>query len=82
VSIIPENPDTLLTRELVAAALTAAGYRVRKSTLASKATRGSGPRYRLFGRQPLYRWRDALDWAQNRCTEPRHVSERDGATAA
>jgi hypothetical protein len=80
-TLIPENSDLLLTRSLVAAALTEAGYRITKSTLASKATRGGGPRYRLFGRQPLYRWGDALDWAQNRCIEPRHKSEQQSANA-
>jgi hypothetical protein len=70
--MVPENPDTLLTRALASAALTAAGYRVSKATLASMATRGGGPRYRLFGRQPLYRWGDLIDWVQSRCTEPRH----------
>jgi hypothetical protein len=29
-----------------------------------RATRGGGPRYRLFGRKPLYRWGDALEWAR------------------
>jgi hypothetical protein len=72
---IPEDPDVLLSRALAAAALTETGYPVSKATLASKATRGGGPPYRLFGRRPLYRWNDVLAWAQGRCTEPRHSSE-------
>jgi hypothetical protein len=51
-------------------ALTAAGYPVRAKTLATKATRGGGPRYRLFGSRPLYGWGDALDWARARLSEP------------
>jgi len=79
---IPENPDALLSRALTAAALTEAGYPVSKATLASKATRGGGPPYRLFGRRPLYRWNDVLAWARSRCTEPRRTSEHHSAITA
>lgn len=68
------NLDTLLTRDQVANALTASGYPVKAKTLATKATRGGGPIYKLFGSRPLYRWGDALSWAQSRCTEPRRSS--------
>jgi hypothetical protein len=68
------NLDALLTRDQVAAALIEAGFPVKPKTLATKATRGGGPPYILFGRKPLYRWRDALAWAQSRCTEPRRSS--------
>jgi hypothetical protein len=82
-TMIPENLDTLLSRALTAAALTEAGYPISKATLASKATRGGGPPYRLFGRRPLYRWCDVLAWARNRCTEPpRRVSEHQRVAAA
>lgn len=75
---IPENPDALLTRRPLAAALTAKGYPVSPATLATKATRGGGPPYRLFGRKPLYRWSDALVWAQSRLSDPvRSTSEGD-----
>ena len=77
-SAIPENPDALLNRADTAAALTDAGYPVAKGTLATKATRGGGPPYRLFGRIPLYRWGDALAWAQSRLSDPvRNTSEGD-----
>jgi hypothetical protein len=80
--VVPTNPDTLLTRAMASAALTTAGYRVSKATLASMATRGGGPRYRLLGRQPLYRWGDLLDWVESRCHEPkRHSTQGDFATA-
>jgi hypothetical protein len=62
----PENPDTLLTRDALAAALTAAGFPVKAATLATKATRGGGPPYQLFGARPLYRWADAIAWAESR----------------
>ena len=72
------NDDTLLTRDMAAAALTEAGYPVKSKTLATKATRGGGPPYRLFGVRPLYRWGDALAWAQGRLSAPRRsTSEKD-----
>jgi hypothetical protein len=68
---IPQDPDTQLTRGKTAAALTAAGFPIKPKTLATKATRGGGPPYRLFGPRAIYRWGDALEWAQARLTEPR-----------
>ena len=65
------DDDTLLTRDATAAALTTAGYPVKAKTLATKATRGGGPPYRLFGVRPLYRWGDALAWARERLSAPR-----------
>ena len=65
------DDDTLLTRDMAATALTEAGYPVKAKTLATKATRGGGPPYRLFGVRPLYRWADTLAWAQERLSTPR-----------
>ena len=65
---VPTDPEALLRRREVAKALTAAGYPVAEATLATKATRGGGPPFRRFGRVPLYRWRDALAWAQEQLT--------------
>jgi hypothetical protein len=62
--------DTLLRRRDAAHALTAAGYPIAPATLATMASRGGGPPYRLFGRVPLYRWADALDWARARLSDP------------
>jgi hypothetical protein len=79
---VPENLDALLTRDQAAAALTAAGFPVRSKTLATKASRGGGPPYRLFGPRVLYRWGDALAWARSRCSEPRcSTSEGDAASS-
>jgi len=76
--LIPDDPTALLTRDRVAAALTAAGFPVKAKTLATKATRGGGPPYRVFGARPLYRWGDALDWANGRLSAPRcTTSEHD-----
>lgn len=70
-------PDVLLTRDQTAAALNDAGYPIKAKTLATKATRGGGPPYRLFGTRPLYRWDDALAWAEARLSMPR-VSTSEG----
>ena len=67
--MLPTDPDTLLTRDAVAVALSAAGYPITSPTLATKATRGGGPPYRKFGNRPLYRWADALDWARGRLSK-------------
>jgi len=72
---LPDD-DALLTRDSVAAALTEAGYPISGATLATKATRGGGPPYRLFGRRPLYRWGEAISWAESKLSKPiRSTSE-------
>jgi hypothetical protein len=77
-NIVPDDPNALLLRVSTAAALTAVGYPVKPKTLATKATRGGGPPYRLFGRRALYRWGDALAWAQDQLSAPRgNTSEQD-----
>ena len=82
-SLVPDNPDALLRRDAVAAALTAVGLPVKSKTLATMATRGGGPPYRLFGRWPLYRWGDALVWAEGRLSPPRRsTSEADAQRQA
>jgi hypothetical protein len=77
-----EHPDALLTRDQTAAALTAHGFPVKAKTLSTKATRGGGPPYVLFGPRVLYRWGDALKWAQARLSAPqRSTSEGDASRA-
>jgi hypothetical protein len=80
INCIPDTPDSLLTRERTAAALTEAGFPVKAKTLATKATRGGGPPYRKFGLRVLYRWGDALAWAEGRLSAAhRSTSEQDVA---
>lgn len=64
--MIPQDLNSLLTRDATAAALTESGFPVSPKTLATKASRGGGPRFRHFGPRVLYRWGDALDWAEKR----------------
>ena len=78
---IPDNPDALLVRQDTATALTAAGYRISPKTLATMATRGGGPPYRLFGPRALYRWGDSLDWARSRVSAPRRTTSEADALA-
>jgi hypothetical protein len=49
----PQNLDVLLTRKQTAEALNNVGIPITPATLATKATRGGGPPYRLFGPKPL-----------------------------
>ncbi len=80
---LPDDHNALLTREQTAKALTAAGFPVRCATLATKATRGGGPPYQLFGSKPLYRWGEALAWAKSRLSAPRRsTSEPEHRRAA
>ena len=66
------DPDQMMGRQQVAKALTARGYPVAAATLATKATRGGGPPYRLFCARAVYRWQDALQWAQRSVRRPVH----------
>ena len=71
-SINPDElkPDTLLSNDQGAAALTAKGYRTSPATLNTKRTRGGGPQFQKYGSRVLYRWGDLLDWACSRLSEP------------
>ena len=67
--------DALLTRQALAEALTAVGFKTSAATLATQATRGGGPPYRVWGgKRPLYAWGEALDWAHGRLSKPVHTT--------
>ena len=76
---MPLPDDLMLRRAATARALTKAGYPVAASTLATMASRGGGPPYRLWGRVPLYRWNDALTWARSRTSSPRDTKLKEHA---
>ena len=65
------NSDAQMTRQQIAEALTAAGYPISSKTLATKATRGGGPVFRIFCGRAVYRWADALEWARSVTSAPR-----------
>jgi hypothetical protein len=76
--LLPANPDCLLTRVAVADALKQAGYPITAKTLATMATRGGGPPYRMWSKVALYSLGEALEWAQSRLSGPRpNTSVRD-----
>ena len=83
---IPENPDALLTRDALAAALTERGFPVKAktlSTLASRPGKTGSPPFRHFGARVLYRWADGLAWAESRLSALRgSTSEADVPRAA
>src|ERR1019366_9733299 len=79
-NFIPDTLDALLTRGRTAEALTEAGFPVKAKTLATKATRGGGPPFSKVGPRVIYRWDDALSWAEGRLTAPHcSPSEQDAA---
>jgi hypothetical protein len=68
----------MLRRGPAAEALTEAGFPTSEATLATQATRGGGPPFQKYGKVPLYRWGDALDWARSRLSRPvRTTAELD-----
>jgi hypothetical protein len=72
------TPESKLTREKAALALSALGYPTSKLSLATLACRGGGPSYQRYGRRALYCWADLLAWAEGRLTAPiRSTSEAD-----
>ena len=80
------DSNTRLRRRELAAALNAAGYPATEKTLATLASRPGrhgGPPYQLFGRIPLYRWGDAIAWAEGKLGAiQRSTSDADSRQAA
>jgi hypothetical protein len=67
-----------LGRKEAAQFLTERGYRTAPATLAKLACIGGGPPFQSFGRRPLYREGDLLDWAQGRTTGLRRSTSDPG----
>jgi hypothetical protein len=81
--MIPTDPKARLRRKAAAEALTQAGFPITAATLATKASRGGGPPFQLFGRVPLYQWASTLRWAESRLDNPQHsTSESSSASRA
>jgi hypothetical protein len=68
--VVPTDPEALLGRKEIAAALTAKGFPTSPATLSTQASRGGGPPYSKYGSRALYRWGTSLSWAQARLTPP------------
>lgn len=82
---IPDGPDDQLSREATAAALTAAGFPISPTTLATLASRPGkhgGPPYRVFNKKATYRWGDALQWAESLASATRRTASEHATPAA
>jgi hypothetical protein len=77
---IPTDPQAKLTRKKLAAALTTAGFKTAPQTLATLASRGGGPPYRVWGRFAVYEWGDGLKWAEAMLKAERRTAS-EGRTA-
>ena len=66
-----QDNERLLGRKDAAQYLTECGFKTAPATLAKLACVGGGPRFRSFGRKPLYRGADLIAWAEGRTTGPR-----------
>jgi hypothetical protein len=64
------SPETLLDRKATAEALTSRGFKTKESSLATMACRGGGPIFQKFGQRVVYKWANALSWAQSRLSDP------------
>jgi len=81
-SAIPADLNQRLLRSQTAAALTEIGFKIAGPTLATMATRGGGPPFCKWGPRVVYRWGDALAWAEARLSKSRHTtSEADAQNA-
>jgi hypothetical protein len=57
-------------REALAKKLTECGFPITSHTLATFASRKTGPNYQIFGKRALYCPDEAFDWARDRMTAP------------
>ncbi len=64
------DPQTLLTRTQLAKMLEACGTPLTYHTLATKATRGGGPPFSIFGKNAIYLWSDVVAWVRETIGEP------------
>jgi hypothetical protein len=63
-------PDERLNSRQVAAALTAIGLPTSSATLNTKACRGDGPPYQLYGRIRVYTWGRVVAWVNAKLGDP------------
>jgi hypothetical protein len=77
------NDKRLLNRQEASTFLGEHGYRVAVASLNKWASVGGGPRFRKFGRRPLYAPSDLIAWAESR-TSPLvgSVTEAEALQAA
>jgi hypothetical protein len=61
----------LLDRRAAAEFLTSKGYRIAVATLAKLACIGGGPLFKHWGRKPIYRTTDLLEWVEAKTSGPK-----------
>jgi hypothetical protein len=76
------DPRAFLTRFQVAEALEACGIPLSYDTLATKATRGGGPPFRIFGKSAVYQWADVIAWVIETMGEPARTTAEHRARMA
>jgi hypothetical protein len=70
-----DNQKPLRDRVAAAEFLKSFGYKIESATLAKFASIGGGPKYRKWGRRPLYAEADLLAWAETRALLRASTSE-------
>ena len=74
--------DTILTRRQLAEKSKEANVPVAESSLASMASRGTGPTFTKYGNRSLYRWGGYIDWVVGKSTAARSTSEHRAKAVA
>jgi hypothetical protein len=74
--------DARLTRRQAAKALTDCGIPLSEKTLSTKASRGGGPPYQLFGKIAIYTWGTLVAWALAEMGEPARSASEHRTKAA
>jgi len=72
-------PAGLMDRAQAAEFLTRNDYRTARATLAKLACQGGSPRFRSFGRKPLYSATDLIAWAEAKTSGLRRSTSEAGA---
>ena len=75
--------DARMSRKHIAQALNDCGFPTSEKTLATKACRGGGPPYQLYGKIAIYTWSKTVDWVLTELSKPaRNASEHKSHRAA
>jgi hypothetical protein len=73
------DPRTFLTRYQLTDTLEQCGIPLSYDTLATKATRGGGPPFRIFGKSAIYQWCDVVAWVRETMGEPARTTSEHRA---
>jgi hypothetical protein len=76
------DPRAFFTRYQLPGTLEACGVPMSYDTLATKATRGGGPPFRIFGKSAVYQWADVVAWVLETMGEPARTTSEHRARMA